>query len=46
MAKRLGVLETDDKLYYVIWDIPPFVIKDKAIKYAEKLNKRLSLDKR
>ena len=37
----IGVLETDDKLYYIIWNVEPFVIKEEAIKYAEKLNKKL-----
>ena len=38
---KFGVLETDDKLYYVIWDVEPEVIKEKAIEHAEKLNEML-----
>ena len=39
---KIGVLETDDKLYYIIWNVKPFVIKEEAIKYADKLNRSLT----
>ena len=38
---KIGVLETDDKLYYIIYNVKPFVIKEKAIKFAERLNKQV-----
>lgn len=40
---KIGILATDDKLYYVIINVKPFVIKEDAIKYAEKITKRLKL---
>lgn len=37
---KFGVLETYDKLYYVIYDKPPFTSISKAMSLAIQLNKQ------
>lgn len=45
MKNKIAILRTDDYLYYVIWNVPPFTIEKKAIKYAQRIQRSLDTKK-